>query len=105
MQLDRKTNMINSFKFFQGRPSIISRYNTADLLIETVSYNFTVGVNNTPLTLSHFGTTDVMSITSMIDDLRNRYATCVSLSDNTLGYMEDFFNEHLNGTTTINYAY
>ncbi len=116
--------MILPFKFFQGRPSIISRYNMADLLVggipvdvsnsnelqthffhgPTQHHGFYVGVQNTQLELIYDGDMDELSVTAMVDELKYRYRNYVSINEQVIGFMEDFLNEHLDGTSTIRYV-
>jgi hypothetical protein len=68
------------------------------------THGFCAGVNRTQLTLHYEGDMDELSVRSMIDELINRYALCVSINEQIIGFMEDFLNEHLSGTSTIRLA-
>lgn len=69
----------------------------------TQHHSFYVGVQNTQLELIYDGDMDEISVISMIDELKYRYRTCIYFSNLTLNNMEDFLNEHLDGTSTIRY--
>jgi hypothetical protein len=62
-----------------------------------------VGVHNTQLELIYDGDMDELSVRAMVDDLKYRYIIYVSINEQVLGFMEDFLNEHLDGTSTIRY--
>jgi hypothetical protein len=113
--------MINQFKFFEGRPKRLYHYDllVGGIPVEVITSNeppthffsgptqhhgFYVGVQNTQLELIYDGDMDELSVRAMVDELINRYALCVSLSERTLNNMEDFLNEHLDGTSTIRYV-
>ena len=70
----------------------------------TQHHSFYVGVQNTQLELIYDGDMDEISVMSMMDELKYRYRTCIYFSNLTLNNMEDFLNEHLDGTSTINYT-
>jgi hypothetical protein len=75
-----------------------------DMFRDAQTHGFCVGVNRTQLTLHYEGDMDELSVRSMLDELIYRYRTCLFFSDLTLNNMEDFLNEHLNGTSTIRYV-
>ena len=113
--------MIKPFKFFQGRPKRLYHY---DLLVggipvevlnsnepqthffrgSTQHHGFYVGTQNTQLELIYDGDMDIESVRAMTWDLTNRYTNYVSINEYVIGYMEDFLNEHLDGTSTIRLA-
>lgn len=68
------------------------------------AYGFEVGINNTRVNLNYIGDSDDMSILSMIDELKIRYAPYVSINQQIMGFMEDFLNEHLPGISIITIA-
>jgi hypothetical protein len=110
--------MINQFKFFEGRIKRLYHY---DLLVggvpvEVITSNeppthffsaptqhlgFYVGVQNTQLELIYDGDMDELSVMAMVDELKYRYTNYVSINEQVIGFMEDFLNEHLDGTSTI----
>jgi hypothetical protein len=47
---------------------------------------------------------DELSVRSMVDELKYRYTNYVSINEQVIGFMEDFLNEHLDGTSTIRYV-
>ena len=63
-----------------------------------------MGVQNTQLELIYDGDMDEISVISMIDELKYRYMNYVSINEQVLGFMEDYLNEHLDGTSTIRLA-
>ena len=67
----------------------------------TQHHSFYVGVQNTQLELIYDGDMDEISVISMIDELKYRYMNYVSINEQVMGFMEDFLNEHLDGTSTI----
>lgn len=67
-------------------------------------HGFYVGVHNTQLILEYEGDMDMESVRAMIHELRCRYMNCVSINEQVLGFMEDYVNEHLSGTSTIRLA-
>ena len=69
----------------------------------TQHHSFYVGVQNTQLELIYDGDMDEISVISMIDELKYRYMNYVSINEQVLGFMEDYLNEHLDGTSTIRY--
>ena len=69
----------------------------------TQHHSFYVGTQNTQLELIYDGDMDEISVISMIDELKYRYMNYVSINEQVLGFMEDFLNEHLDGTSTIRY--
>jgi hypothetical protein len=70
----------------------------------TQHHGFRVGVYNTQLTLHYEGDMDIESVRAMLHDLTYRYRNYVSINEQVLGFMEDFLNEHLDGTSTIRLA-
>ena len=70
----------------------------------TQHHGFYVGIQNTQLELIYDGDMDELSVISMIDELKYRYMNYVSINEQVLGFMEDFLNEHLDGTSTIRYV-
>ena len=71
---------------------------------ETQTHAFYVGANNTHLILEYEGDMDIESVRAMTFDLQYRYMNYVSINEQVLGFMEDFLNEHLDGTSTIRLA-
>jgi hypothetical protein len=67
-------------------------------------HGFTVGTHNTPLRLEYEGDMDMESVRAMIHDLQYRYMNYVSINEQVIGFMEDYLNEHLNGTSRIRLA-
>ena len=67
----------------------------------TQHHSFYVGTQNTQLELIYDGDMDEISVISMIDELKYRYMNYVSINEQVMGFMEDFLNEHLDGTSTI----
>ena len=112
--------MVNQFKFFEGRPKRLYHY---DLLVggipvevsnsnepqthffygPTQHLGFYVGAQNTQLELIYDGDMDELSVRAMIDELKYRYRNYIC-NEQVIGFMEDFLNEHLDGTSTIRYA-
>jgi hypothetical protein len=72
--------------------------------VPTQHLGFYVGVQNTQLELIYDGDMDELSVRAMVDELKYRYANYVSINEQVIGFMEDFLNEHLDGTSTIRYA-
>ena len=70
----------------------------------TQHHSFYVGTQNTQLELIYDGDMDEISVISMIDELKYRYMNYVSINEQVLGFMEDYLNEHLDGTSTIRLA-
>lgn len=64
-------------------------------------HGFTVGTQNTQLELRYEGGMDINSVRAMIHDLCGRYVNYVSINEQVIGFMEDYLNEHLNGSTRI----
>jgi hypothetical protein len=62
-----------------------------------------VGIQNIQLELIYDGDMDELSVMAMVDELKYRYTNYVSINEQVLGFMEDFLNEHLDGTSTIRY--
>jgi|688.fasta_scaffold162294_1 hypothetical protein len=75
-----------------------------DMFRDAQTHGFCAGVQNTRLELHYEGDMDELSVRSMLDELIYRYRTCIYFSDFTLNNMEDFLNEHLDGTSTIRLA-
>ena len=71
---------------------------------ETQTHAFYVGANNTHLILEYEGDMDIESVRAMTFDLQYRYMNYVSINEQVLGFMEDYLNEHLSGTSTIRLA-
>jgi len=69
----------------------------------TQHLGFYVGVQNTQLELIYDGDMDELSVRAMVDELKYRYRTYLSINEQVIGFMEDFLNEHLDGTSTIRY--
>jgi hypothetical protein len=46
---------------------------------------------------------DELSVRAMIDELKYRYRNYIC-NEQVIGFMEDFLNEHLDGTSTIRYV-
>jgi hypothetical protein len=99
--------MIKPFNFFRGIVKK-SRVNTNNRLTRTpirrIPVGFCAGVYCTQLILHYEGDMDIESVRSMLIDLTIRYRTCIYFTNLTLSNMEDFLNEHLDGTSTIRYA-
>jgi len=64
------------------------------------THGFCVGAQNTQLELIYNGDMDELSVRAMIDELKYRYRNYI-FNEQVLGFMEDFLNEHLSGTSTI----
>lgn len=71
---------------------------------ETQTHAFYVGVNNTHLILEYVGDMDIESVRAMTFDLQHRYMNYVSINEQIMGFMENYLNEHLDGTSTIRLA-
>jgi len=71
---------------------------------DTQTHGFCVGIHRTQLTLHYEGDMDELSVRAMIDELINRYALCLLINEQVIGFIEDFLNEHLSGTSTIRLA-
>lgn len=71
---------------------------------ETQTHAFYVGANNTHLILEYEGDIDIESVRAMTFDLQYRYRSYVSINEQVIGFMEDYLNEHLNGTSRIRLA-
>jgi len=74
-----------------------------DMFRDAQTHGFCAGVNRTQLTLHYEGDMDVESVRSMIDELKYRYRNYI-FNEQVIGFMEDFLNEHLSGTSTIRLA-
>ena len=70
----------------------------------TQHHGFCAGVHNTQLILHYEGDMDIESVRAMTWDLTTRYANYVSINEHVIGFMEDYLNEHLDGTSTIRLA-
>jgi hypothetical protein len=68
------------------------------------THGFCVGIYNTQLILHYEGDMDIESVRAMTWDLQFRYANYVSINEQIIGFMEDFLNEHLSGTSIITLA-
>ena len=71
---------------------------------ETQTHGFCAGVHNTQLILHYEGDMDIESVRAMTWDLTTRYANYVSINEHVIGFMENYLNEHLSGTSTIRLA-
>jgi hypothetical protein len=69
----------------------------------TQHLGFYVGAQNTQLELIYDGDMDELSVRAMIDELKYRYRNYIC-NEQVIGFMEDFLNEHLDGTSTIRYV-
>jgi hypothetical protein len=69
----------------------------------TQHLGFYVGAQNTQLELIYDGEMDELSVRAMIDELKYRYRNYIC-NEQVIGFMEDFLNEHLDGTSTIRYV-
>ena len=69
--------------------------------IEPQIYNFCVGVHHNQVRLRYEGDINPESVWMEINGLQFRYANYVSINEQVLGFMEDYLNEHLSGTSTI----
>ncbi len=113
--------MIDNFKFFEGRLKRLYHYDllVGGIPVEVITSNeppthffsvptqhlgFYVGVQNTQLELIYDGDMDELSVIAMVDELKYRYRNYVSINEQVIGFMEDFLNEHLDGTSTIRYV-
>jgi hypothetical protein len=97
--------MVNQFKFLQSN-DIINYVDVGNVRFQVGQQRhvFYVGVYCTQLILYYEGDMDIESVRSMLIDLTIRYRTCIYFTNLTLNNMEDFLNEHLDGTSTIRYA-
>ena len=75
-----------------------------DMFRDAQTHGFCVGVHNTQLILHYQGDMDIESVRAMTWDLTNRYANYVSINEHVIGFMENYLNEHLDGTSTIRLA-
>lgn len=103
--------MVNQFKFFKGPTgiaftSIISGRYSEPFYVpnDAQTHGFCVGVHRTQLILHYEGDMDIESVMAMTWDLQFRYANYVSINEQIIGFMEDFLNEHLSGTSIIRLA-
>ena len=67
-------------------------------------HRFCVGRHNTPLRLEYEGGMDIESVNAMTWTLKYRYASYVSINEQVIGFMQDYLNEHLSGTSRIRLA-
>jgi hypothetical protein len=101
--------MVSQFKFLQSNDTTVLDENWYRNYITYVpndakTHVFYVGVYCTQLILHYEGDMDIESVRSMLIDLTIRYRTCIYFTNLTLNNMEDFLNEHLDGTSTIRYV-
>ena len=75
-----------------------------DMFSDAQTHGFCAGVHNTQLILHYEGDMDIESVRAMTWDLTNRYTNYVSINEHVIGFMEDYLNEHLSGTSTIRLA-
>ena len=75
-----------------------------DMFRDAQTHGFCAGVHNTQLILHYEGDMDIESVRAMTWDLTNRYTNYVSINEHVIGFMEDYLNEHLDGTSTIRLA-
>ena len=67
-------------------------------------HSFYIGIHNTQLRLEYHGDMDIDSVDAMIWDLKNRYRNYVSINQQVIGFMQNFLNEHLQGTSILRFA-
>jgi hypothetical protein len=101
--------MVNQFKFLQSNDVTVLDENWYQNYVpyvpnDTQTHGFCVGVHRTQLILHYEGDMDIESVRAMTWDLQFRYANYVSINEQIIGFMEDFLNEHLSGTSTIRLA-
>ena len=101
--------MVNQFKFLQSNDVTVLDDNWYQNYIpyvpnDTQTHGFCVGVYRTQLILHYEGDMDIESVRAMTWDLQFRYANYVSINEQIIGFMEDFLNEHLSGTSIIRLA-
>lgn len=103
--------MIKNFKFFKGPTGMVitslisGRYSEPSYVSnEQQTHGFCVGIYSTQLILHYEGDMDIESVRAMTWDLQFRYANYVSINQQIIGFMEDFLNEHLSGTSIIRLA-
>jgi hypothetical protein len=97
--------MVSQFKFLQSND--ITNYvdvGNVRFQVGKQRHGFCVGVHRTQLLLHYEGDMDIESVTSMTWDLQFRYANYVSINEQIIGFMEDFLNEHLSGSSIITLA-
>ena len=75
-----------------------------DMFRDTQTHEFCVGIYRTQLTLHYEGDMDIASVEAMILDIQVRYTNYVSINEQIIGFVEDYLNEHLSGTSTIRLA-
>jgi hypothetical protein len=75
-----------------------------DMFRDAQTHEFCAGVHNTQLILHYEGDMDIESVRAMTWDLTNRYTNYVSINEHVIGFMENYLNEHLSGTSTIRLA-
>lgn len=64
-------------------------------------HGFYVGIHNTQVILEYEGDMDIESVRAMVHELRCRYMNYVSINNQIIGFMGDYLNQHLSGTSTI----
>jgi hypothetical protein len=96
-QVEELREHFNNTFVAQTREYITDMFND-----ETQTHSFYVG--NSHLILEYRGDMDVQSVRAMTWDLTTRYINYVSINEQVLGFMEDYLNEHLDGTSTIRLA-
>jgi len=101
--------MVNQFKFLQSNDVTVLDENWYQNYIPYVpndaqTHGFCAGIYRTQLILHYEGDMDIESVRAMTWDLQFRYANYVSINEQIIGFMEDFLNEHLSGTSTIRLA-
>ena len=75
-----------------------------DMFRDAQTHGFCAGVHSTQLILHYEGDMYIESVRAMTWDLTNRYANYVSINEHVIGFMENYLNEHLDGTSTIRLA-
>jgi len=75
-----------------------------DMFRDAQTHEFCVGIYRTQLTLHYEGDMDIASVEAMILDIQVRYTNYVSINEQIIGFVEDYLNEHLSGTSTIRLA-
>ena len=75
-----------------------------DMFRDAQTHGFCAGVHNTQLILHYEGDMDIEAVRAITWDLTNRYANYVSINEHVIGFMENYLNEHLSGTSTIRLA-
>jgi len=72
-----------------------------DMFRDVQTHEFCVGIYRIQLTLHYEGDMDIASVEAMILDIQVRYTNYVSINEQIIGFVEDYLNEHLSGTSTI----